>query len=90
MSYTNTIIHHLCFTEECVSRYEALLTHIKHKLNELQGAYASSQTLRGSLDDIERWLSEAECNVHKMVKGTVITAKKEPLQDNINEQMVRK
>lgn len=80
-----------CFsspTEECISRYEALLTHIKHRLNQLQGAYASSQTLRGSLTDIERWLDEAERNVHKMVKGTVIMAKKEPLQENVNEQMV--
>lgn len=73
---------------DSTKRYEALLAKLRELLNALQAALASSQGLHEQLDMTLRWLDEAERNVHKMEKGTVIVAQKEPLQENMKEQMV--
>ncbi|XP_071485352.1 microtubule-actin cross-linking factor 1-like [Diadema antillarum] len=75
-------------TDESDARYQALLARIADLLNKLNGALANAQGLHGSLDALLRWLDQAERDVTKMDRGTVIVAKKEPLQSNMEEQMV--
>lgn len=74
---------------ESTKRYDALLAKLRDLLNDLQAALANSQGLQEQLDMTLRWLDEAERNVHKMEKGTIIVAQKEPLQENMKDQMVR-
>ena len=65
------------------------MAHLKTHLTHLQSALAESQSLQDRLDLLLRWLDEAERNVHKMDKGSIIVAKKEPLLESIEEHMVR-
>ena len=74
--------------DESNERYQALLAHIADLLTKLNTALATAQGLQGSLDALLRWLDQAERDVTKMDRGTIIIAKKEPLLKNIEEQMV--
>ncbi|XP_041483740.1 microtubule-actin cross-linking factor 1-like isoform X4 [Lytechinus variegatus] len=74
--------------DESNERYQALLAHIADLLTKLNTALATAQGLQGSLDALLRWLDQAERDVTKMDRGTIIIAKKEPLVENMEEQMV--
>ena len=78
-----------CIPDESTARYQALQAHIADLLNKLNTALAGAQGLQGSLDSLLRWLDQAERDVTKMDRGTIVVAKREPLQENIEEQMVR-
>ena len=76
------------FTDELQHRYNELDTQIKSRSQLLQNALTQSQDIQDSLDLLLRWLDEAERNVHKMEKGTVLVIKKEPLVENMQVQKV--
>ena len=40
------------------------------------------------MDSLLRWLDEAERDVHKMEKGTVLVVKRDPLVENLQKEKV--
>lgn len=71
-----------------VQRYDKLQGDIAKRLSDLQQALAQTASVQENLDMLLKWLDEAEKNVHKMEKGTLIAVQREPLVENMQEQRV--
>lgn len=54
----------------------------------LQKALADSQNVHANLDEFMNWLDTTERDVHKLDKGTVVVAKKAPIQENMQQGAV--
>ena len=74
--------------EELQRCYNDLDGQTKERSIQLQNALTQSQGIQDSLDSLLAWLDEAERNVHKMEKGTVLVVKRDPLVENLQQQKV--
>lgn len=70
-------------------RYHELEGELADRMRELRKALADSQSVQDSLDALLRWLDDKDKTLMRMMKGTVIVVKKEPLVENLQEYRVR-
>ena len=76
------------FTDEVVRNYEALQGDIQDRLNALNSALGQSQDVKENLDELLRWLQQAENKSRLMDQGTMVQVKRDPLMDNYEQYMV--
>lgn len=93
MWFSTPISSCLCFvpfflTGEVVQRYNALEMGVNDFLEKLRIALANTQGVMENLDMLEKWLDEAEKEQHKLEKGTVTPARREPILDQIENNKV--
>ena len=72
-----------------MNRYQSLDGQLADRERALQKALADSQNVHDNLDEFMQWLDNTEKDVHKMDKGTVVVAKKAPIQENMQQGAVR-
>ena len=66
-----------------MNRYNALEAGVNDWLEELQRALSQSQGVQENLDMLEKWLDEVENKDHILQQGTVISAKREPVLEQM-------
>ncbi len=74
--------------DEIVKRYQALQATLEDRLEVLRDAMTAALDLQDQLDMLLKWLDQAENDVHKMEKGTLLVVQKEPLIENSEAQQV--
>ena len=72
-----------------VRRYQELEGELADRMRQLRKALADSQSVQDSLDALLAWLEDKDKTLMRMMKGTVIVVKKEPLVENLQEYRVR-
>lgn len=71
-----------------MKRYQALQATLEDRLEVLRDAMTAALDLQDQLDMLLKWLDQAENDVHKMEKGTLLVVQKEPLIENTEAQHV--
>ena len=71
-----------------MKRYQSLQATIEDRLEVLRDAMTAALDLQDQLDMLLKWLDQAENDVHKMEKGTLLVVQKEPLIENSEAQQV--
>lgn len=82
-------MHLISISDDVVRRYHELEGELADRMRELRKALADSQSVQDSLDALLRWLEDKDKTLMRMMKGTVIVVKKEPLVENLQEYRVR-